>query len=396
MTDDALRRIDALIQVGLRLARSASSGRVLLARIAVGIDLAWVPRPWGDQIATELAAARVTASEPLNAKKIERALRDAWETRPTSILDDFDPDPVAVRPTSQVHRGVLDGVPVAVKVLRPGLARMVRQDLAVLEALVVPLTAAFPALDARAVVQEFRQRVLDELDLEQAAAAQRRFQRALRRHPWLMVPAPVMRLAREGVLVSEWVDGVPMSRASDPDQAADRLIQFALGGAAAGIVHADPDPDDVLILPDGRLAMLDFGAWSEVDPDRVALMATALDAFLASDVEAFAGALEYLGWLPRSSGATALHLIAEGLGDLAGPGSARLDGDAVLAARDRLLDRPEAILELILAGALPPQDLWPARGVVGLFSTIARVGASGDWRALASAALRNGWNAPAG
>jgi hypothetical protein len=68
----------------------------------------------------------------------------------------------------------------------------------------------------------------------------------------------------------------------------------------------------------------------------------------------------------------------------------------VLAARDRLFDRPEAIVELILAGALPPQDLWPARGVVGLFSTIARVGASGDWRALASAALRNGWNAPAG
>jgi hypothetical protein len=394
MTDDALRRIDVLIGVGLRLARSASSGRVLLARIAVGIDLDWVPRPWGDEIATELAAAHESACEPLNAKRVERALRDAWGTRPANILNDFDFDPVAVTPTSQVHRAVLDGAPVAVKVLRPGLASMVRQDLALLDALLVPLRAAFPALDARGVVQEFRERVLDELDMEQEAAAQRRFHRALRSHPWLTVPAPVMALARDGVLVSEWVDGIPLNRASDPDRAAARLVSFALGGAAAGIVHADPDPDDVLILPDGRLALLDFGAWSQADPDRVALTVAAFDAFLAHDVEAFAGALEQLGWLPRSSGATALDLIDGGLGELAGPGPVRLDSDAVLAARDRLLDRPEAIVELILAGRLLPQDLWPARGVAGLFATIARVGATGDWTALARTALRDGWNAP--
>jgi hypothetical protein len=272
---------------------------------------------------------------------------------------------------------------------------MVRQDLAVLEALVVPLGRAFPALDARAVLEEFRERVLDELDLEQGASAQRRFHRALRRHPWLMIPAPVMALARDGVLVSEWVDGIPLWRASDPDQAAARLVQFALGGAAAGIVHAGPDPDDVLVLPDGRLAMLGFGAWADIDPDRVALVAVALHGFLARDVEAFGGALEQLGWLPRGCGATALRLIDDGLGGLAGPGPARLDSDAVLAARDRLLDRPEAIVELILAGALPPQDLWPARGVAQLFATIARVGATGDWRGLALTALRDGWQAPA-
>jgi predicted unusual protein kinase regulating ubiquinone biosynthesis (AarF/ABC1/UbiB family) len=368
---------------------------VLLARIAVGVDLAWIPRPWGDELATELAAARVSVSEPLNANKIERALRDAWGTRPTDILDDLDPEPVAVTPTSQVHRGALDGAPVAVKVLRPGLARMARQDLALVDALVVPLARAFPALDACAVMQEFRERVLDELDLEQVATAQRRFQRALRGHPWLMVPAPAMALAREGVLVSEWVDGIPLWRASDADQAAARLIQFALGGGAAGIAYANPDPDDVLVLPDGRLAMLGFGAWAEVDPDRIALTAAALHAFLANQVQAFAQALEQLGWLPRSSGATALRLIEEGLGGLAGPGPARLDCDAVLDARDRLLDRPEAIVELILAGSLPAQDLWPARGVAQLFATIARVGATGDWPALALTALRDGWDAPA-
>jgi hypothetical protein len=393
MSDDALRRIDAVLQVGLRLARSASSGRVLLARIAGAIDPAWLPRPWADEIVAELASARSVTSEPLKPKKIERALREAWGTRATNELDDLDPDPVVTTPTSQVHRGVLDQAPVAVKVLRPGLASEVRQDLALLDTLLAPLGLAFPALNARAVLDEFRQRVLDELDLEQEASAQRRFHRALRDHATLMVPAPVMRLARDGVLVSEWVDGIPLWNAPDPDEAAALLVQFALGAAHAGIVHADADPDDVLVLPDGRLAILDFGAWREVDRDRVALGASALDAFLAEDVDEFAGALEQLGWLPASHGGAAFDLIARTLGGLAGPGPSRLNSDVLLAARDRLFDDPEAATELVLAGALPPQDLWPARSAAQLFATIARIGATGDWPELARAALRDGWSA---
>jgi predicted unusual protein kinase regulating ubiquinone biosynthesis (AarF/ABC1/UbiB family) len=267
----------------------------------------------------------------------------------------------------------------------------VRQDLALLDSLLAPLGAAFPALDARAVLSEFRERVLDEFDLEQEATAQRRFHRALRGHPSVTVPAPIMRLAHAGVLVSEWVDGTPLSQAADRDRAAAELIRFALGSTAAGIIHAAPDPEDVLVLPDGRLAILDFGAWCAVDRDRVVLATAAVDAFLAHDVDAFARAVEHLGWLPADRGAVALSVIERALGDLIRPGLVRLDGDAVLAARDRLIDEPDEIIELILHGALPPQDLWPARGVAELFGTIAGVGATGDWRSLIANALHDGW-----
>ena len=63
----------------------------------------------------------------------------------------------------------------------------------------------------------------------------------------------------------------------------------------------------------------------------------------------------------------------------------------MLAARDRLIDEPDRIIELILHGAIPPPDLWPARGVAQLFGTIARVGATGDWRHLIGTALHDGW-----
>jgi predicted unusual protein kinase regulating ubiquinone biosynthesis (AarF/ABC1/UbiB family) len=394
MADDAFRRIDALIQVGLRLARSAPSGRTLLARIALSTDPEWIPRPWGDTIVSELEAARSEACEPIPMRSIERSLNSAWGGKPTDELDELDREPVATTPTSQVHRGVLEGERVAVKVLRPGLAASVRQDLALLESLAAPLSAAFPRVDPSAAMREFRERVLDELDLENEATAQRRFHRALRGHPSLVVPAPITRLAHEGVLVSEWIDGMPLGDAPDRDAAAALLVLFVIGGARAGIIHADPDPEDALVLPDGRLAIVDFGATRTVEPERVDAAAQAVEAFVADDAEAFGAATERLGGLPAASARTALDLARAALGELAGTDPVRLDTAAVLAARDRLFDHPDALVELIGAGSLPPEDMWPARGVAQLFGTIARVGATGPWRELVRAALRDGWDAP--
>jgi predicted unusual protein kinase regulating ubiquinone biosynthesis (AarF/ABC1/UbiB family) len=396
MTDDALRRIDALIGVGLRIARAAPSGRVALARLAGAIDPAWIPRPWGEQILEELEAARAAALEPIDGKRLERILREAWSVPVADELDELDPDPVAITPGAQVHRGVLDGSPVAIKVLRPGLAASVRQDLVLLEGLVAPLEAAFPKVNARALLREARERVLDELDLEHEAQVQRRFHRALRGHPFLTVPAPMTRLGHENVLVSEWVDGVPLRDAPDCDAAAARLVAFAIGSARAGIIHADLYPEDVLVLGDGRLAILDFGATRTVEAARVQTAAAALEAFVAHDPVALGEALDELGWLPAEHAGTALDLGLHALGELAGPEPATLDTDAVLVARERLLRRPEQVVDLALAGALPPEDLWPTRGFGQLFGTIARVGATGPWRELVRAALRDDWDARPG
>jgi predicted unusual protein kinase regulating ubiquinone biosynthesis (AarF/ABC1/UbiB family) len=366
---------------------------VLLAQLAIAIDPAWFAGTAGEEIVAELEAARQSAREPLSAKQVERILREAWGGRPSDELGEFDSDPVAVTPTAQVHRGVLDGAPVAVKVLRPGLASSVRQDLVLLDSLLAPLGAAFPALNGRAIVREARERVLDELDLEQEAGAQRRFHRALRGHPWLVVPAPIMRLAHADVLVSEWIEGVTLAEAPDRDQAAARLVRFGVGAATAGLMHADLTADDVLVAPDGRLAILDFGAWCEVDRDRLAGARDAVDAFLADDVEGFSAALDQLGWLPADHGPAAFTLVRDVLGELAQPGPARLDSDAVRALGRRLLRRSDTLAEVMLAGALAPPDLWPARSVGLLFATIARVGATGDWRELVARAVRDGWDA---
>ena len=392
MTDDAARRLDALLGVALRLARSAPSGSIALAQVERALDLSWVPLPWGESLVGELRAVGA-AREPIPFKQVERAIRDAWGGKPGDELDELDTDPVAVTPGAQIHRAVLDGEPVAVKVLRPGLASSVRQDLSVLERLLAPLASAFPAIDAPAVLREVRERVLDELDLEHEAGAQRRFHRALRRHASVVVPAPVMRLAHPGVAVSEWIDGVPLREAGDErDAACATLVRFSLGAQRSlGMAHAAIDPDDVLVLDDGRIAVIDFGAVAPVPAERLDASVRGLDAFIAGDGEALGTALETIGALPASLGPVALALARHALGPLGEGGPSRLDVNAVTAARDRLLERTDELIQIITHGATPPADLWPVRGIAQTFSTIARVGATGDWLALARDALREGW-----
>ena len=394
---ETFARIEALIQVGLRLARSAPSGRLLLARVADAIDPAWLPGRWGETIATELTAAQQAASgEPVPPRRVEAILRDAWGAKPADELDSLDlARPVAVTATAQVHRGELDGKPVAVKVLKPGIVAGVRQDLALLEGLLAPMGAAFPALDPGALVREFRQRVLDDLDLEQEASHQRRFHRALRSHDAFVIPAPVTRLARPEVTVSEWIDGTPLIEVGGGDEldaACVLLLRFVAGGLRAGLVHADPDPRDVLLLGHGRIAILDFGAIAEPDPDRVASSTAAVEAFVAGDEAAFAAALEQLGALGAELAGTAMTLAREVLGEFATADSVRLDSDAVIRVRERLDERPGEVVKLIRGGSLPPADLWPGRGVGQLFATIARVGASAAWREELRATLRTGWD----
>ncbi len=388
---DALRRLDRLLGIGLRLAQNARSGRVALAQFRATLDPSWIPSPAGDDVLAQLDAAAEAAREPLTARQVERALREAWGTPPARELDALDLEPVAVTPGAQIHRGVHAGAAVALKVLRPGLASSVRQDLTLLEALAAPLGAAFPALDTAAVLREIRERVLEELDLESEATVQRRFHRALRSHPFLGVPAPLTHLCHESVLVSEWIDGVPLGEASEPDLAATRYVTFVLGAARWGFAYADPHGDNVLVRRDGRLAIVDFGACRAIDPGRLAAATGVLDALARGDAAEFAGHLESLGWLPREHAPDAFAVAREVLGDLLSAGPARLDNAAVIAARGRLIARSDALSTLVPAGSLAPEDLWPARGVAQLLGAVARMGATADWLPLALSALRDGW-----
>ena len=353
---------------------------------------------WPDdpRLRRELAQARERATRPLPMKDVERALRAAWGERPGAVLDELDPDPVAVTPLAQVHRADLDGAAVAVKVRRPGLAAGVRQDLHLLDGLAAPLRAALPGVDPGPMLAEVRERVLDELDLESEAEAQRRVSRALRSHAALTVPAPVTRLCAPEVLVSGWVAGTPLPGVAERDRAAELLVGFVLGGAPFGLMHAGAQPQDALLLDDGRLAVVDFGAVASVAAARCRSALALVDAFADDDAPAFTAALAALGVLPAALGPSALSLARFVLGPLAA-GRARLDVAALDGVRARIEQRGDEALRLLAEARIAPEDLWPVRGVGQVFAAVAAAGgATADWLGLVRAALRDGWATTAG
>jgi hypothetical protein len=178
----------------------------------------------------------------------------------------------------------------------------------------------------------------------------------------------------------------------DADAVARSLIRFVLGGLRAGLVHADLSLDDVLVMADGRIGVLDFGAVAPVIDGRVEHSLSVVSGFIAGDGDALGRGLQALGLLDADLGALALSVAQVALGPLGEGSSTRLDVAAVLAGMKRLGTVGPDALTLLLSGGLEPSDLWPGRAIGQLFSVIARMGATGCWPELVREALELGWS----
>ncbi len=373
----------SLLEAGGALVRRSSSGRVALGRAAPLVTADAVPAALRG-LPAELERARAAAATPIAFKDVEKLLKGAWGSPPGKLLDKIDREPLAVTPSAQVHRGVRDGAPVAIKVLRPGLAGAVRNDLALLDVLAAPLRQVFGAIDAGAILREVRETALDELDLEHEASTQRQLRRTLRGIDGLVVPAPDMELSGESVLVCELLEGRtladPKVKIADPGAIARTLVTAHVTAARAGLVLTDPRPGHVVLMPDGQVGLLGAGLARPVDRDRTAL--EALVAWRAGDQDIFAAIVaDRLDLLPTGDAIKAYGLAAVVLGEILN-GPATLDGPALAAIAQRGLDHLTAALQLAATVTPHPHDLAVVRSVGQLASVLARLGATEDWGAL--------------
>src|SRR4051794_24088486 len=373
----------SLLEAGGALVRRSSSGRVALGRAAALVRDDLVPAAMA-ALPARLEAARADAARPLAFEDVEKALKDAWGKSPDKVLDDLEREPLAVTPSAQVHRGERDGAAVAVKVLRPGLAGAVRNDLALLDVLATPLRQVFGAMDAGAILREIRETALDELDLEHEASTQRQVRRALRRVDGLTVPAPDLELSGEAVLVCELLSGPTLAEAApgDPAAVARTLVAAHMAAARAGLILTDPRPGHVVLLDGGGVGLLGAGLARGVERDRVTAGLEALTAWRAGDQDAFAATLaERLDLLPGADALKAYAWSAVVLGDVLS-GEARLDGPALAGMGDRALKHLTGGLSLAAAVTPHPHDLAVARSVAQLASVLALLGATEDWGGL--------------
>ncbi|RCG29520.1 AarF/ABC1/UbiB kinase family protein [Sphaerisporangium album] len=206
------------------------------------------------------------AAPPLPASTVHAVLAeqlgDGWREH----FAEFDDTPAAAASIGQVHRAVWhDGRQVAVKIQYPGAGKALLSDFNQLARLGKLFGALLPGLDIKAVLGELRARVAEELDYLREAEAQHGFATAYHGDPDFLVPDVVA--ANEQILVTEWMDGTPLSRIikdgtkEQRDRAGLLFVRFLFSSPArAGMLHADPHPGNFRVLPDGRLGVLDFGA----------------------------------------------------------------------------------------------------------------------------------------
>jgi predicted unusual protein kinase regulating ubiquinone biosynthesis (AarF/ABC1/UbiB family) len=154
----------------------------------------------------------------------------------------------------------------------PGVAEAVRADMQNLGMILRLMKSVAPGLDVRAVAEEVRTRIGEELDYELEASNQRAMARAYRDHPFIYVPDVMTSLSRERVIVSEYVAGrgfeeFKQLEQPERDHLGEIIFRFYFGSMyRLEMFSGDPHPGNMLLLDDGRMAFLDFGLFKRLEP----------------------------------------------------------------------------------------------------------------------------------
>jgi len=210
------------------------------------------------------------AAPPLPAATVHKVLAAEMGPQWRKKFVDFEDTPAAAASIGQVHRAVWKtrakaGRRVAVKIQYPGAGKALLADLGQLSRLAGLFRVIQPGLDVKPLLAELKARITEELDYDLEATAQREFATAYKGDDEIYIPEVVSSAPR--VIVTEWIDGTPMSQiiASGTTEQRDRAgylmstLHFS-GPARAGLLHADPHPGNFRLLSDGRLGVMDFGA----------------------------------------------------------------------------------------------------------------------------------------
>jgi predicted unusual protein kinase regulating ubiquinone biosynthesis (AarF/ABC1/UbiB family) len=223
------------------------------------------------------------------------------------VFERFEPEPLAAASLGQVHRARHGGRDVVIKVLRPGVERLIREDLAVFRPLVAWFSHRFPnphVENARIVIEEFAVRVWEELDFEHEAANAIEIGRNFRGNPRVIVPEVITPLTRKRTLVLEYVEGIRVDRITphpgdpthDPRGVVSRVMELYLQMMLVdGFFHADPHPGNVLVAPDGRIVILDFGMVIRVPPAMRADLVRTVFAAIRRDLDGILDGFRALG-----------------------------------------------------------------------------------------------------
>lgn len=223
------------------------------------------------------------------------------------LFAEFDQEPVAAASLAQAYRARLrDGREVAVKVLYPGIERLVRSDLRVLK-FILWLDSRIGGYPLEPIYNELAHNVPLEVDLIHEARAMEAMAAEFRDDPRIVIPTVVWEHTSTSVLVMEWIDGIKITEVErardagiDMQAIADLLLDcYSRQMLVNGFFHADPHPGNLFVLPGNRLAIVDFGLTKRLTPQFRRSLARLLRAMTTADLPLMIAAFDELGFAVR-------------------------------------------------------------------------------------------------
>ncbi|HEY9846969.1 MAG TPA: AarF/ABC1/UbiB kinase family protein, partial [Candidatus Caenarcaniphilales bacterium] len=227
---------------------------------------------------------------------------------PDQIYAELTAVPIAAASLGQVYKGKLkSGEAVAVKVQRPGLAQSIALDIYILRGLAAWAQKTFKSIrsDLVAILDEFATRLFEEMDYIHEGQNAERFAKLYGHLPDIYVPQIYWSYTNHRVLTMEWITGTKLTQPEViGSQGVDARFVIEVGVQCSlrqllehGFFHADPHPGNLLAMPNGKLAYLDFGMMSQITPEQRYGMIDAIVHIVNRDFEGLAHDYVKLGFL---------------------------------------------------------------------------------------------------
>ncbi len=349
-----------------------------------------------DGLPPEAQAALATLQQdvpPMSPSLAAGVIRDELGDEPERIFLEWSPTPLGAASIGQVHRAVTkSGRVVAVKVQYPGVDKAIKSDLDNAEML-YGLFASFALknLDVKALVDELRDRMADELDYRLEAKLQTEFADRYDGHPFIHIPKVVPELSTQRVLTTEWVDGMRfddfIAKVDEPtrQKAAEVMFRFSQGAIQQHhVFNGDPHPGNYILHEDGTVTFLDFGLVKRWGPGELESLAGVLDHILDGDVDGTIASAIDAGFLPVDHGLDPQHIFEYISGPYEPFQTERFTytRDWTSKALQKIIDMKGEYGDVIRVLNMPPSYVILDRVVWGMSALLGRLHADNNWRGL--------------
>ena len=247
---------------------------------------------------------------PVPYNTIKKRFIAEWGKTPDEIFYEFDEKPIAAASLGQVHIARLeDGTKLAVKALYPDAENLVKYDLNTVRAIANLISYFFPYFDMAVVYSEFADMIIKEIDYHKEKENIAKFKENFKNEHDFIFPEVYEKYSCSSILTTRYIDGIKINDITalekaglNPAKVSANLVRaFCKMIFTDQFFHADPHPGNFFVLPDHKIAFVDFGAVETISLKNKNTIRNLARAIITRDIEKIVESIEQIGVISKKA-----------------------------------------------------------------------------------------------